>query len=236
MATGIMTRSASQAEGSFAEFAKMMDEYLKNSSIFKDVIVSAVNTAIDVKIQPLQEEIASLKDEVALLKSKFVIVEAKANENEQYSRRNNIRIFGLPEAKDENCYKIVIDLCKDELKIDVTSDDIDRAHRVGKLKQADALTVGEGQASPQPRAMIVKLNGYFTKLKFMRAKRNLSGKRIYINEDLTKINHRLLLNVKELCSPGVKVYSVDGTVVARKQGRVYRIKSIDDLVKYGLNV
>ncbi|CAB3991401.1 Hypothetical predicted protein [Paramuricea clavata] len=224
MSTGIMTRSASQAEGSFAEFAKMMDEYLKNSSIFKDVIVSAVNTAIDVKIQPLQEEIASLKDEVASLKSKFVIVEAKANENEQYSRRNNIRIFGLPEAKDENCYKIVIDLCKDELKIDVTSDDIDRAHCVRKLKQANALNVGEGQASSQPRAILVKLNGYFTKLKFMRGKRNLSCKRIYINEDLTKINHRLLLNVKELCSPGVKVYSVDGTVVARKHDRVYRIK------------
>ncbi len=104
-----------------------------------------------------------------------------------------------------------------------------------KLKQANALTVGEGYFS-QPRAIIVKLNGYFTKLKFMRGKRNLSGKRIYINEDLTKINHRLLLNVKELCSPGVKVYSVDGTVVARKQDRVYRIKSIGDLVKYGLNV
>jgi hypothetical protein len=53
------------------------------------------------------------------------MVEAKANENEQYSWRNNIRIFGLPEAKEENCYKIVIDLCKDKLKIDVTSDDID---------------------------------------------------------------------------------------------------------------
>ena len=92
--------------------------------------------------------------------------------------------------KEENCYKIVID-------------DIGRAHRVRKLKQADTLIVGEGQASLQPRAMIVKLSGYFTKLKFMRAKRNLSGKRIYINEDLTKINHRLLLNVKELCSQGV---------------------------------
>ena len=86
MATGIMTRSASQAEGFFAEFAKMMDEYLRNSSIFKDIIVSTINTAIDVKIQQLQEEIASLKDEVASLKSKFVMAEAKANENEQYSR------------------------------------------------------------------------------------------------------------------------------------------------------
>ena len=84
--------------------------------------------------------------------------------------------------------------------------------------------------------IIIKLNGYFTKLKFMRAKINLSDKRIYINEDLTKINHRLLLNVKELCSQGVKVYSVDGTVVAIKQDPVYRMKSIDDLVKYGLKV
>ena len=213
-----------------------MDEYLKNSSVFKDAMFSAINTAIDVKIQPLQEEIASLKDEVALLKSKFVMVEAKANENEQYSQQNIIRIFGLSEAKEENCYKTVINLCKDELIIDVTSDDIDGTHCVGKLKQADALIPDEGQASSQPRAMIVKLNSYFTKLKIMRAKRNLSGKRIYINEDLTKINYHVLLNVKESCSKGVKVYSVDGTVVARKQGHVYCIKSIDDLVKYGLNV
>lgn len=69
----------------------------------------------------------------------------------------------------------------------------------------------------------------------MKARRNLGGKKIYINEDLTKMNHQLLLHVKKSCSHDVKVYSVDGTVIARTPDRVYRIKKTEDLVKDGLS-
>ena len=86
-----------------------------------------------------------------------------------------------------------------------------------------------------PGAMIVILSGYGTKLKFMKARRGLRGKQIYINEDLTKVNHDFLLRVKKSCIDGVAVYTVDGNVMARcsTAKRVYRIDRIDDLKSHG---
>jgi hypothetical protein len=40
-------------DDSFAEFAKNMDEYLKNSSVFKETIASAVVVAVEEIVKPL---------------------------------------------------------------------------------------------------------------------------------------------------------------------------------------
>lgn len=92
-----------------------------------------------------------------------------------------------------------------------------------------------GSENLPPRAMIVKLSGYGTKVKFMKARRGLRGKQIYINEDLTKLNHDFLLRVKKSCVDGVAVYNVDGNVMAKcsTTKRVYRIDKIDDLKSHG---
>ena len=71
-------------------------------------------------------------------------------------------------------------------------------------------------------------------MNFFRARRKLGPKNIFINEDLTKENHKLLLHVKKTCPEGVSVYSVDGSIMARTSDRVYRIKRKEDLKKYGL--
>ena len=47
--------------------------------------------------------------------------------------------------------------------------------------------------------MIVKLAGHSTKMMFMRAKRNPGGKKMFVNEDLTKINHKFMMHTKEQC-------------------------------------
>lgn len=107
----VKTRSTSLAEDSFAEFAEKMDSYIKNSSVFKQVICSAVNTAVEEIVKPLQAEIASLKSEVARFKLKLAEMEAKTNDNEQYSRRNNI--------EGEDCYKEVLKLCEKDLNIEL---------------------------------------------------------------------------------------------------------------------
>ena len=67
-------------------------------------------------------------------------------------------------------------------------DEPGKAHRVGKPREAEV-----GSENSPPGAMIVKLSGYSTKVKFMKAPRGLRGKEIYINEDLTKVNHDFLL-------------------------------------------
>ena len=151
----IQTRSSSTAE----EFTKDLDNYIKNSEAFKNAIVTTVQAVF-----PLQEEITNLKDELAKLKREVNEVKVKANSNEQYSIRISICIFGLTEEEGEGCYDKVLNLCENVLEIQVRWDELDRAQHVVKPREAEV----SSENSP-PRAMIVKLSGYDTKVKFIKA-------------------------------------------------------------------
>ena len=41
----------------------------------------------------------------------------------------------------------------------------------------------------------------------MRARCNLGGKKMFVDEDLIKINHKFMMNIKEMCPEGVPFYS-----------------------------
>lgn len=62
---------------------------------------------------------------------------------EQYTRRSNIRLFGLEEKAGEDVNKLVTNVVKEKLRLDLPDDAIECAHRVGK----------QGN---NPRAIIVK--------------------------------------------------------------------------------
>ena len=70
------------------------------STIFKESIRASLDEVIQENIMPLKKQIDDLSVELNEVKK-------HANENEQYSRRCNIRIFGLPELENENCYEVV---------------------------------------------------------------------------------------------------------------------------------
>ena len=223
---GVKTRSRSVAlDDSPTTFAATMDDYIRNSSVFSKAIASAVQLAVN----PLNIKVGCLEQEVEVLKTELAEIKSKANANEQYSRRNNVRILGLPEAEGEDCYQVLLAFCENDLKISVTREEIDRAHRVGKVK-----TPREGQDEPPPRPMIVKLAGHSTKMKFMKAKRNLGGKKMFVNEDLTKINHKFMMHIKEQCPEGVSVFTIDGVVRVRSSNGVFRVTKSEDLAKYSL--
>ena len=105
-----------------------------------------------------------------VLKTELAEIKSKAYVNEQYSRTNNVLIFALAEAEGEDCSQVLLTFCENDLKISVTREVIDRAHRVGKVKNPR-----EGEDKPPPRPMIVNLAGHSTKL--MRVKPNLAGKK-----------------------------------------------------------
>ena len=56
-------------------------------------------------------------EEVGSLKARLVKVETNANENEQDSRKYNLRFAGLEETKEENCSEKIINFCKKKLDI-----------------------------------------------------------------------------------------------------------------------
>jgi len=67
-----------------------------------------------------------------------------ANDNEQYSRRNNVRIRGLVVNKDDNCKQIVVKLCREKLRVQgIDSADIDVAHPVLR-QQSDSASADIG--------------------------------------------------------------------------------------------
>ena len=184
-------------------------------------IVDGVIAGLNSTIQALQKENKSLRDRVEML-------EARADASEQYSRRNCLRIAGVPEDANENTDVYIIDLAR-AIEADVSLDDIERSHRVGK----------QIASSSRPRDIIVKFLSYRTRRKFYgaRTKTKKSGYTgVFINEDLTKPRRKLLLKARQM----VKfrhlnsAWSSDGNILVRdSSGTKHRITREADLAVFG---
>ena len=124
------------------EFKNMFTSSTK--SVIPQVVSDVVVTEIEKAVMPFRHQIDSLKAELNN-------AQIHINHNEQYSRRCNIRIFGIQEIRGENCSEVVINFLKTELGLVISLEDIDRRHRVGPSR-------GDGS-----RALIVKFVSYRVK-------------------------------------------------------------------------
>ncbi|KAH3738745.1 hypothetical protein DPMN_045388 [Dreissena polymorpha] len=111
----------------------------------KQTVQDAINNAISTQMQTMIETIITgvvdglskriecLENENLKLKNENRILNDALDANEQYSRRNSLRIFGIPESEksNESTDTIVMNLCK-SLGADVSIGEIDRSHRTGK--------------------------------------------------------------------------------------------------------
>ena len=142
---------------------------------------------------------SSRKDEqIKLLKREL-------NAQEQYSRRNCLRIFGIPERQDEVTDQAVIHLVNDSLGVCLEKHDIERSHRLRVLKHP-------GKAN-SPAPIIVKFQSYRKRSEVLASRRKLAGTRKSIQEDLTKENARLLKATRD--NKEVKAaWTRDGRVIA----------------------
>ena len=106
----------------------------------------------------------------------------------QYSRRENIRISGLQEVEGTDDFDIFKGMCE-VMEVDITKEDIVALHRVGNPAR-------------KPRALLVRVVSRDTKAKLCankkKLKTNLGMSKVYINEDLTTMRFKLLKYVKNL--------------------------------------
>lgn len=207
----------------------------------QSIVDRAVDSAVKRISETLVKEVATLKNEnsamkmeneglkksVAKLQERVVRLEMIADDSEQYSRRNCIRITGIPEDKDEDTDGIVLKMARD-LNADLRLEDIDRSHRVGKVQAGRA------------RAVLVKFSTY-------RARRNLYSRRldlrnsqnwsgIFINEDLTARRSELLFIARKYVrAKHVKsCYSYDGRIYVRDLADIkHSIAVAEDLRRFG---
>ena len=194
------------------EVAAAMASYLTYQD-FKDIIAKAVKEAVgqamESILKELKAEIAVLEGKVKTLEGTIEKVAAKANDNEQFSRRQNVRVTGFVEEDDENCAEKFVNLCRGKIGLDVNDDLVHRAHRVGKKEGTN-------------RAIIVRLKTHNDKLAILRNRKNLRGSGFYINEDLTKINQKLSYIARVTCTNVDTSWTVDG-IKRKSDGRRFQV-------------
>ena len=141
-----------------------------------------------------------------------------SNQQEQYSRRNCLRFFGVEESSAENTDDHVCRIVNDILRVPITKNDIERSHRVGPPRTpADGSQRRNRSASHsnkvKPRAIIVKFVSYRARKLVISKRRMLKGCKMGIDEDLTKENASLLQKTKA-CPKVLSSWTSDGRIIA----------------------
>ena len=182
--------------------AQQMWKLLKRIEINTTALLEE-NRQLRKSLEFTQTEVQELKSCNALLTTRIEALEArekvadktihdleeKYDDIEQYSRKFNLEIHGIPERKEEDIAQIILDLAE-AIDADVREEDIDICHRLYKA---------EGKARP----IIVKFTNYDSKyemyskrlrLRKVDNREKFGVERVFINENLT--SRRALLYSK----------------------------------------
>ena len=196
-----------------------------------DIIMKAVEAAVKAAIPAIVKAVkdvclTAVKEEINphLLRMQYHM-----DDKEQYTRRENLRISGLPESEGEESEEELIGkLCSvaDKAGVKVEASDISTCHRLGRKV--------EGKV----RQTIVRF-ALRKRDRLYSSRFNLKGKEgcrhIYINEDLTTMRYSVLMKAKE--SPNVKsVTTKQGNIVCKlTNNETKTITCPDDLFEVGLD-
>ena len=184
-----------------------------------------------------KKEISTLKSQAADLENQGFKETEKIDGLEQYGRRQNLEIAGVPQQPNENTNSIVIEVAK-LLNVVVPSDHISTSHRIPKKPNHST------KDSVCPPSIIVRFtnrdtrNKMFANRKFIR---NLNLKqfsvpgteKIFINENLTQTRKKLFWQTKQKAKKEEWKYywTVNGNIFVKKHNNANAvlIKNVQDL-------
>ena len=226
-------------ESASSESEVAVSDIMSVSDVEK-IVEKAVKAAITVITQEFQQKVQDLKDYVKHLEERIDKLESAespqpdvsdltrqidavarenrqyavaANEAEQFSRRNNIRIKGLTVKKEEDCRQVVTEFVRSKLNSPISHDDIDIAHIIPNRAQSNQST--QMQQNPQERKVVVIAHFRHREVRdrVIRQRKLLKNSPYTVVEDLTSLNLQVInrLNI----SPEVaKTWSWNGHVFA----------------------
>lgn len=211
---------------------------IKIKMLLRDEINELVEQRVELVVAPLKNELDSVKASLANVEKVLKESLIRNDELEQYSRRSCLRITGIAESANEDVSKIVLDLWR-RIKVDITPQDIDRAHRVGRLR--DNHDVGsQSRNQNKGREIIVKFTNSSARLKYLKGRVVLRDEnaRIYINEDLTKARRDLAYECRRLqkskCINKTWIYNGNVFINDNSDNKL-RITRIEDLQRFQPN-
>ena len=165
----------------------------------------------DVIIKNLQIDNERLRKKVDILENKVITLEKNENLLEQYGRRNNLEITGIPDDVSHNDLENKVIGILNSIDVKVTSADIEACHRMGKSKNNSKKTI------------VRFVNRKFSKQALYNRKRlktvdksriGLSNANIFVNENLTITNNKIAYLCRSLKREKkiAKTYTTDGIV------------------------
>ncbi|XP_045447793.1 uncharacterized protein LOC123656127 [Melitaea cinxia] len=238
----------------FQDFIKSEFHDMKQdlTSISKD-ITSLRQELQDIRIAMgfINDEHNKINEKIAKMESKFKAfdalvttvehlrtvnekLEADCNAKDQWARRSNIEICGIPEKKGENLLRITEEIAK-KAGFDLKMTEIDFVTRVSSTNKVN-----------KPKPIVVRLQSRYRKDDFLACLRKLkvicqdlgfakNESRIYFNDHLTKFNKMLLQRAKVLAKERTYkyVWVRNCTIMVRQNDTspVIHIANVDDLKK-----
>ena len=186
----------------------------------------------DVIIKNLQIDNERLRKKVDALEDKVIALEKNENLLEQYGRRNNLEITGIPDnVSHSDLENKVLDILN-SIDVKVTSVDIEACHRIGKSMKNSKRTI------------VRFVNRKFSKQALYNRKRlakidkhslGLSNTNLFLNENLTIVNNRIAFHCRSLKRNGLitKTYTTDGIVHIAKteSSKPQKILHLNELVE-----
>ena len=133
------------------------------------------------EVHDLREDVQKLKEENNMLIKKTSDCFDLSIRNEQYSRKSNLKIYGVKEIKGETCEEVVLSIFHEKLGITLKREEIDVAHRVAS------------HDSTKARPILIRFMSFTSRSKVLRARSKLKGSGVVIHEDIIR-QYVLLMN------------------------------------------
>ena len=191
----------------FNALNSILDVKLEELTTRLSVMMDTKIAELEKKFKGISKEITKIKDDFNesinyiedVLKHDIDLTWEYAVRNEQYSRKNNLRILGIDEQEGEDLEGKFISCMRENLREEVKPEEVEIIHRVGPKK----FTVGNAgnstgdQRSARPRPVIVRLLSNKTKTRLLLKRRQLKGKKVVILEDMAQDFAKRLKKLKE---------------------------------------
>lgn len=217
-------------------FQPQLTEIVQES--FRSQATELVKSIVQGVLAGLQTKVDVLETENAVLKNRVDKLEVALESAEQYSRRNCLKISGVPENIENSTDEYICDLAR-AIDVDIRIQDIDRSHRLGRPSSA-------ADQTGKPRDIVVKFVSYRARAKFYKARvltKSKGYRGVFINEHLTRSRGALLYEARRrVKSRQLKsAWSMDGAIMVKLNdanpdinfdGTVKRINSESDLPPY----
>jgi hypothetical protein len=182
---------------------------------FVNKLIKSISALV---LAEINEKFVNFEKEINNLKSENRQLRQNIDNLEQYTRRNSIRVFGVPERDGENVEDTVLKIFQEKLELQIDKRNIDRCHRVGQRK------------NNINRAIIVKFTSYKYRSQVYTNKKKLKGLKIVIREDLTKMRQMLLVEMKEAFD-SKNIWTFDGTIYVAINNKKFVVRTLDDVNK-----